>query len=502
MSGYVVGADVGSSALKAALVHPDRGVVAVAEHTYPMHRPHRGWAENDPEDWYRALTAAVSEVLKTSGISAAEVKALCLVGQRDIAVLVDEHGEVLTRCIHWTDRRDPAETTRIYDQLGRAELIYRSGTLPIPGLVLPNLVWTRAHLPDVWARVRVALQPKDYLALRLTGDVGTDPTGPTRSVLNDWRSQDWSSQTCDQSGIPREILPDVKYKPWEPRGVLGAAARDLGLLPGTVLVAGGGDDPAAALGSGVINAGDVSIGTGSSMSWRIVADEPMFDPTGVIGLMPHLIPGRYLHEMVATGTGTTLRWFRTVFGDGRTYEQLIAEAADVDPGSDGLLCFPYVEGASVPWQDDTARAVYYGIDGHHRRAHFTRATLEGIAFQYPALLDVVTSRGHHIHGFTISDGEARSHLWNQIKADVMCQPITPSLRVEAPAIGAAILGGVGTGLFDSAATALAVVLELAPPVHPRAVESVQYTSLRDHWETIRGRVFPTLVPLPVGATST
>lgn len=316
----MVGADVGSSALKAALVHPDRGVVAVAEHTYPMHRPHRGWAENDPEDWYQALAAAVPEVLKTSRVSAAEVKSLCLVGQRDIAVLVDEHGEVLTRCIHWTDRRDPTETSRLYDGLGRTELIHRSGTLPIPGLVLPNLAWTKAHLPDVWARVRVALQPKDYLALRLTGDVGTDPTGPTRSVLNDWRSQDWSSQTCDEAGIPREILPDVKYQPWEPRGVLRDSAHDLGLLPGTVLVAGGGDDPAAALGSGVINPGDVSIGTGSSMSWRIVADEPKFDPTGVIGLMPHLIPGRYLHEMVATGTGTTLRWFRTVFGDGSTYE--------------------------------------------------------------------------------------------------------------------------------------------------------------------------------------
>src|SRR5262249_43364275 len=184
-----------------------------------------------------------------------------------------------------------------------------------------------------------------------------------------------------------------------------------------------------------------------------------------------------------------------------SYEQLIAEAANVDAGCDGLLCFPYVEGASVPTQDDAARAVYYGIAGHHRRAHFTRATLEGIAFQYPALLDVVTSRGHHVRGFTTPDGEARSHLWNQIKADVMGQPITPSLRVEAPAIGAAILAGLATGLFDSAATALAVVLELAPPVRPRLAESAQYVSMRDRWETIRGRVFPTLAPVPVGATS-
>ena len=363
MSGYVVGADVGTSALKAALVHPDRGVVSVAEHAYPMHRPQLDWAENDPADWYVALSRAIPEALAAAKVPASEVRALCLVGQRDIAVLLDEDGTVLAPCIHWTDRRNPEETSELYDSLGRSRLIDRSGTLPIPGLVLPNLAWTKRHLPEVWRRVRIALQPKDYLAYRLTGDIGTDPTGPTRSILNDWRHQDWSVVTCGEAGIPREILPDVKYQPWEPRGTLGAAAADLGLLPGTILVAGGGDDPAAALGSGVVNPGDVSIGTGSSMSWRVVATEPRFDPTGLIGLMPHLVPGRYLHEMVATGTGTTLRWFRGVFGDEMTYEQLISEGADICRGSEGLLCFPYVEGATVPLQDDAARAVYL----RHRR---------------------------------------------------------------------------------------------------------------------------------------
>ena len=492
MIGYVVGADIGSSGLKAVLVHPDRGVVAVAEHSYPMHRPQRGWAENDPDDWFRALAQAVPELLSGAGVPASVVKGLCVVGQRDVAVLLDEAGTVLGPCIHWTDRRGPGETRELYDRLGRATLIDRSGTLPIPGLVLPNLAWTKKHQPEVWAQVRWALQPKDYIAYRLTGDIGTDPTGPTRSILNEWREQDWSIQTCREADIPREILPDVRYQPWEPRGTLGEAAYEIGLLPGTVLVAGGGDDPAAALGSGVVNAGDVSMGTGSSMSWRVVEVGPKFDPTGLIGLMPHLVPGRYLHEMVATGTGTTLRWFRGVFGDGLTYEQLIAEAAEVPSGSDGLLCFPYVEGATVPLQDDDARAVYYGISGHHHRAHFTRATLEGIAYQYPGLLEVLRTRGHQLGPMTISDGEARSHLWNQIKADVMNQAITPSLRVEAPSIGAAILAGLGIGLFGAVHDALAVVLELAPVVTPDPLTASTYAELRGQWETVRATVFPAL----------
>ena len=490
MTGYVIGADVGTSALKAALVHPGRGVVAVAEHTYPMQRPQPGWAQNDPGDWYRALARAVPEVLASAAVPAQQVRALCLVGQRDVAVLLDEDGTVLTPCIHWTDRRDPEETRRLYDGLGRARLIDRSGTLPIPGLMLANLVWTKRHLPQVWRRVRFALPPKDYLACRLTGDIGTDPTGPTRSLLNDWRRQDWSPATCDEAGIPRDILPDVKYQPWEPRGVLGTAACDLGLAPGTTLVAGGGDDPAAALGSGVVNPGDVSIGTGSSMSWRVVGLEPRFDPTGLIGLMPHLVPGRYLHEMVATGTGTTLRWFRGVFCAGMTYEQLIAECAPISRGSEGLLCFPYLEGATVPRQDDAARAVYYGIAGHHQRAHFIRSTLEGAAYQYPALLEVVRSRGHQVGPLTISDGEARNQLWNQIKADVLGETITPSLRAEAPAIGAAILAGFSTGAFGSVQDALDVVPELAPPVRPDPAATADYAALRLEWETIRGQVFP------------
>ena len=234
MSGYLLGADVGTSALKAALVHPEHGVVAVAERAYPMHRPHPRWAENDPEDWYAALVAAVPEVLARAGVAPDEVGALCLVGQRDIAVLLDGAGRVLTPCIHWTDRRDPEETARLYAELGE-RLVAVSGVLPIPGLVLPNLAWSRRHLPEAWRAARHALQPKDFLAYRLTGDVGTDIGSPTRSLLNDWRTWDWSPELCAAAGIPPELLPPVRYRPWEVRGELGAAAAAaLGLAPGSI----------------------------------------------------------------------------------------------------------------------------------------------------------------------------------------------------------------------------------------------------------------------------
>jgi sugar (pentulose or hexulose) kinase len=482
MSHYVIGADIGSSGLKAALVHAQAGVVAVAERSYPMHRPFPGAAENDPEDWFNALASATSELLIQTEVSAGDIAGLCVVGQRDVAVLLDEHGVLLAPCIHWTDRRDPKGTAELYDRLGRQRLVDVCGTQPIPGLILPNLAWTRVHQPDVWRKVRHALTPKDYLGHRLTGDIGTDPTGPTRSMLNDWRTQDWSDEICCAAEIPRSILPEVKYRPADVRGHLTPeAAQALGLRAGTPVTAGGGDDPASALGSGVVEPGDVSIGTSSSMSWRVVADHPVHDVSGLMGLMPHLVPDRHIHEMVITGSGTTLRWFRETFAPASTYAELIAEAAAVPPGADGLLCFPYLEGMTVPVQDDSARAVFHGISGRHSRAHFTRAILEGIAYQYPRLLSVIDAMGLEVLRLTTCDGEARNATWNQIKSDVMNRAMTPTLRAEAPAIGAAMLAGISAGFFGSLQEAIGLLVDLAPPVEPDPTVAVAYAEHRERW---------------------
>jgi sugar (pentulose or hexulose) kinase len=402
---------------------------------------------------------------------------------------VDDAGRVLTPCIHWTDRRAPDETERLFAEVGE-RLVAVSGVLPIPGLVLPNLAWTRRHRPDVWRAARHALQPKDYLAYRLTGDVGTDRGSPTRRLLNDWRTWDWSPELCAAAGIELELLPPVRYDSWQVRGELGAAAAAaLGLAPGTAFVAGGGDDQSATFGVGVVEPGELSIGTGSSTSWRLVAAETAPDPTGLIGVAPHVVPGRVIGEMVAVGTGTSFRWFREAFGAGASYEELIAEAAGVEPGASGLLAFPYPEGASLPEQDARVRAAFLGIDAAHRRPHFARAILEAIAYLYPALLGLVEERGHAVGAITLSDGEARSATWNRIKADVLGRPLTPALVAEAPALGAAMLAGLATGAFADAPSAVAALVERGAPVEPSPERHARYVELRAGWERARRHVF-------------
>lgn len=494
---YLIGVDIGTSGTKAVLAHPERGVLAIAEHRYPLHRPFPTWAENDPEDWFRALRKSVSELVATARVPAHEVRGLCIVGQRDPVALVDAAGRVLTPCIHWTDRRDLEETERLYDDLGRERLIDITGVVPIPGLTLPNLAWTKRHLPDVWRQVRHALPAKDYLAYRLTGDVGTDISTPSRSILNDWRREAWSEEICRDVGIPYEILPPVRYGSSEPRAELShTAAGLLGLAPGTILAVGGGDDQAATLACGVIDVGDISVGTGTSMCLRVVTANPASDPKGRLCLAAHVVPDRYIYELVGVGTGTSFRWFRDVFGSSATqpgavssYEELIASAADVEPGADGLLFFPYVEGASLPYFDDAARGVFFGIVPGHTRAHFVRAIMEGIAYNYPPLLDILADFGSPIGSMTIVDGEARSPLWNAIKADVMGRELRTTGAVEAAAIGAAILAGLACRTFPTAADGVTALVAPGEVIRPDPARHARYESLRNRWEAVRRHQF-------------
>lgn len=492
MASYLIGVDLGTSGMKTVLMEVGGTLAAVAARTYPLHRPHTTWAENDPDDWYRAFESTVHEVVATGGVLPRDVRALCIVAQRDPAVLLDGDGAVLTSSISWTDRRDPEETERLYADLGLERLIHITGVVPLPGLTLPNLVWTKRHLPDVWRRVRTSLPPKDYLAYRLTGDIGTDISTPSRSVLNDFRSESWSDELCREVGIPSEILPPVKYRPWEPRAELGrAAAERLGLAPGTILAVGGGDDQSAALGSGVIEVGDVSAGTGTASCWRVVTDRREEDANGLADFTAHVVPGRYLYEMAIAGTGTSFRWFRDVFGASATelgqacsYDELVAEAAEIEPGAEGLLFYPYLDGSRLPYFNNDASGVFFGIVPGHRRAHFVRAILEGIAFHYPPLVEIFAGYVSPLRSLVIVDGEAKSATWNAIKADVLGRSVTTVGVLEAAAVGGAILAGMASGVFRSAEVGVASLVAPGVTFTPDPDRQRRYDEVRATYERV------------------
>ena len=493
MTAFLIGVDLGTTGGKAVLVDEHGEVRGTAWREYPMHRPQAGWAENDPEDWVRATAGMIRDVVASSGVSADSVKAVSIVAQRDPVVLLDAGGEVLTPSISWLDRRDQDETEAIFRDLGRTHIIEVTGVVPVPALTLPNLVWTRRHLPDVWRRARHAVFVKDYVIYRLTGEIATDFSTQSRSLLNDIATNNWSTEICEYAKIPVELLPEVKYEPVAPRAVLDAkAAAALGLPAGTILAAGGGDDQSAALGSGAVATGDISAGTGTASCWRVVSDRAIADPAGRADLSVHVAPGRYLYEMTIAGTGLSLRWFRDVFGavvtegttPSATYDALVEEAMQVPPGADGLVFYPYLDGSRVPYFNEDASGVFFGITATHRRAHFVRAILEGVAYQYPALAHLVTEYSNRIGMISIVDGEARSRAWNSMKADVLGLPIRTTHTVEAAAIGSAILAGVAGGVFPSIEAGVEKLVSTGEVFEPDPARHEIYERERARYEAV------------------
>jgi sugar (pentulose or hexulose) kinase len=494
----LIGVDLGTTGGKAVLVDAAGEILATSWIEYPMLRPQPGWAENEPEDWVRGVQGLIARLLATARVDPVSVASLSIVAQRDPVVLIDEAGEVLTPSISWLDRRDPSETGEIYQSIGRTRISAISGVVPVPALTLPNLVWTKRHLPDVWRRTRHALPVKDYVIYRLTGEIATDISSMSRSLLNDYRPNTWSSEICGEAGIPIELLAEPRYRPWEPRATLSSkAAEFLGLAPGTILAAGGGDDQSATLGSGVTDNGDLSAGTGTASCWRLVSSRALADPHGRADLSAHVVPDRYVYEMTIAGTGLSLRWFRDQFGipaDGdrpaTTYDSLVAEALEVPSGADGLLFFPFLDGSRLPYFNEDAAGVFFGITNHHRRAHFVRAILEGVAFQYPPLLAMLHDYVDTLGTFTIVDGEARSPAWNSIKADVIGRPIQTTKTIEAAAIGAAILAGMAAGVYPDARAGVAALVVPGPVVEPNPARHAMYERLAARYDAVYRHLDP------------
>jgi len=491
MTDLLIGCDIGTSSTKAVLVDSGGTIHATERCDYPMHRPHPGWAENDPEDWVAAVETTITNLRKQAGFAPPDVKGLAIVAQRDPIVFLDGNERVLAPSISWIDMRDLAETEEIYQDFGREALIDTTGLIPVPGLPLPVIYWVRKHRPEIWSETKYILAAKDFVLLRLTGRRATDTSLPARSMLYDLRSLNWSEWITAKARIDTDLLPAVSFRPWELWGLLRPeAASRLGLSKGIVVAAGGADDTAATLGGGGIEPGDVVVGTGTAACWRVVTSVIVPDLKERADLSPHVIPDSYVYEFVITGTGTSFRWFREMFaggaeGDAPSYDALVEEAGKVPPGARGLLFFPFLEGARAPRYDDAASGVFFGIRAYHDRPHFVRAILEGIAFQYPLVLQDARDYGANISdSITLVDDESRSPLWNQIKADATGIAVKTLKCHNAAAMGAAILAALAAGLFPDVKSAVQAMVTTDRRFEPERESTTAYRVIRDRYEAV------------------
>ncbi len=480
---HCLGIDVGTGGTRAVLIDSAGQIIAseTIEHI-PFASPQTGWAEQDPDDWWRASVAAIRAVLSHDNVTPDSIAAIGLSGQMHGAVLLDADDKVLRPSIIWCDQRSEAQCQQLTEQIGASRLIELTCNPALTGFTLPKLLWVKDHEPEHWRRMRSLLLPKDYVRLRLTGDKAIDVADASGTLLLDVSARQWSREMLDAAGINDSVLPRLFESPEITGSVSQSAAELTGLRAGTPVVAGAGDQAAGAVGMGIVKPGSVSATIGTSGVVFAATNNPDLDPKGRVHTFCHAIPNRWHVMGVTQGAGLSLRWFRDQFGF-ESYDQLTAEAAGVPAGADNLLWAPYLMGERTPHLDPNARAALVGLTASHTRAHVVRAILEGVAFSLRDSLEIFRDMNVPVESIRLGGGGARSKLWRQIQADVYAHAVDIVQAEEGAAYGAALLAGVGGGLWKSVDDACAEVVRVVDRIEPdaRAVKVLEplYRSYRE-----------------------
>ena len=466
---FVVGVDSSTTATKAVVIDGTGSVVAtgVAEYGFDVPRPR--WSEQDPALWWDGTATAIRAALADAAVSGNDVAAVGLTGQMHGAVLLDEGGTVLRPAILWNDQRTAEACDEIRRAVGPERLIAITGNDALTGFTAPKLVWVRDHEPDVWARVRHVLLPKDYVRFRLTGEYAIDKADGSGTLLFDLAARDWSAEVLAALRIDPAWLPPTFEGPAVTGVVSATAAAATGLRAGTPVVAGGGDQAANAVGVGAIARGVVALSLGTSGVVFATTDTPLRDPAGQVHAFCHAVPGRWHMMTVMLSAAGSLRWFRDALAPGETYEGLTAAAGTVPAGADGLLFLPYLSGERSPHPDPLARGAFVGLTVGHDRRHLTRAVLEGVAFGLRDGLDQMIAAGMPAPDqVRASGGGTASPLWRQILADVLRVEVATVSTTEGAAYGAGVLAAVGAGWYGSVEAAAGAWVQATPTAEPGA----------------------------------
>ncbi len=464
---HVLGLDVSTTATKAILLGRDGVVRASASVEYPYESPHPLWSEQDPHAWWHATIGAVRAALEGSGIPGEDVESIGLSGQMHGLVTLDSSGEVLRPAILWNDQRTSAECDLIREVVGRERLIAVTGNDALPGFTAPKLLWIRHNEPEVWRRIAHILLPKDFVRLRLTGDRAVDRADGAGTILFDLAERDWSFEIVDALGIDPAWLPRTYEGPEVTGTITEAAAAATGLRAGTPVVAGGGDQAAAAVGVGSVEPGISSLSLGTSGVVFTTTEGPTVEPEARLHAFCHAVPGRWHLMGVMLSAAGSLRWYRDAFAPNVAFDELLAEADPVSAGSDGLLFLPYLTGERTPHPDPLARGAFVGLTVNHGRGHLTRAVLEGVAFGLRDSLELVRAMGlAPSTEIRATGGGVKSDLWRRILADVLGARIVTTSTAEGAAQGAATLAAVGAGWFPSVEDACRANVRIGEPTDP------------------------------------
>lgn len=449
-----IGIDVGTTGCKAIVVDEAGHVLASASEEYALSVPRPKWSEQDPEDWWRAAERCLAR------LDCRDPDAVGLTGQMHGSVFLDAHDQVIRPAILWNDQRTVAECDAIDRLVGADRVRAITCNPPVTGFQAPKILWLRTHEPDAMRRVRRVLLPKDYVRLRLTGDAATDVSDASGTGLFDVGERTWSA----------EMLGGLDLEPaWFPRAFESDEQTGATLAGSVPVVAGGGDQAAAAVGTGAVAPGVLSVSLGTSGVVFGCVDGPGADARGSAHVFCHA--NRGWHAMgVTLACGGSLRWFRDALAAGTHYDAIAAEAASVEPGALGLTFLPYLSGERCPHNAPDATGGFLGLTLAHTRAHLARSVFEGATFALRDARDLLAGLGANTREVRVTGGGAQSAFWTQLVADVFEAPCATLEADEGPALGAALLAGVGVGAWNSVHEAAEACVRIARVVEPSGTD--------------------------------
>lgn len=469
---FWLGVDVGTGGTRALLV--DAGGALVESFTAPhaeVSMPRPLWAEQDPEDWWRASREAIRGVLDTAGVGGGAVRGIGLSGQMHGLVLLDEANDVIRPSLIWCDQRSGAEVDRIQRTLGPGNVVRWTANPPITGFTLPKLLWVREHEPEAFGRIRHVLLPKDYVRFRLSGDFATDVSDASGTGFFDVVERRWSGPVLEGLDLDLSWLPTAVESNTVTGTVSAKGARSTSLTAGTPIVGGAGDQAASAIGNGIVETGVASCTLGTSGVVFAHLDSPAYDPEGRVHTFCHAVRGKWHVMGVTQGAGLSLQWVRRTLFPEMSYDELMEIAAQAAPGSGDLFWLPYLMGERTPHLDPRARGGWIGLTARHTRSDLLRSVVEGVSYSQKDCLDIITGMGVDVATVRISGGGGRSAFWRQVLADVLDRRVVRLASEEGSAYGAALLALAGTvenGDVAALSKRVAVETEFSEPGPARA----------------------------------
>ncbi|MGM0123191.1 xylulokinase [Enterococcus sp. AZ194] len=447
---YVLGLDLGTSALKGLLFRQDGVLVGEASAEYPLLTPKPGYSEQNPVEWKKAAHKVITELVTAHTEMKKELIGISFSGQMHSLVLLDDQNEVIRPAILWNDVRTTKQCQEIMEKAGE-QVLKQTKNIALEGFTLPKILWVQENEPENWANVRHLMLPKDYLSFWLTGKYSMDYSDAAGTLLLDIENKQWSEEILTQFTISEEVLPTLYESSGEVGEITESLKKEFGFEQEVKIYAGGADNACAALGSGIVQEGAGMVSIGTSGVFLSFENSDKVDYEGKLHLFSHSVKDKVYSMGVTLAAGNSLSWYRDTFAPGQAFGELLKEVGSVKPGADGLLFTPYIVGERTPHTDSQIRGSFVGIDTHHRLKHFGRSVLEGITFSLKDSQEIMETTAKHTFTKIVSvGGGAKNPDWLQMQADIFDSTIVTLTTEQGPGMGAAMLAAIGSGLFSDA----------------------------------------------------